>query len=107
MLWQNRRSNSPDLHQILQTWSTGAGNLLRATLHESSILTVQGNDIGYRPKSDEIEVSSQIETRNGPSFEQSVAKFKDDADTAEIPKGTAFLDLRVNDRDAFRQVCFE
>ena len=51
-------------------------------MHQNAILRLEWHDVGHRPKRDQIESPTQIETREGPSFEKRVTKLEHDPNTA-------------------------
>ena len=51
-------------------------------MNQNAILRLQWDDVGHRPKRDQIKSPTQIEIRQGTSLEKRVTKLEHDPDTA-------------------------
>jgi hypothetical protein len=69
-----------------------------AGLHEDSVLSDERNDVGDGSDGDEIEVITEIESRNGSGFLQGVAEFEGDPCAAEVMEPCT--ELRIHQRVA-------
>ncbi len=103
VLGHDRRTHCGDLHQLPKARALGSRDFNRAALNEDAIFVLERDDVGHRPKRNQIEVSFQVEVRRRPRLEQRVAQFKNNADAAEVLKRAAWFDLGIHHRDAIRQ----
>ena len=69
-------------------------------MDQNSILSRQRHDVGDGPERDKVEALAQLEIRERPGLEQSVAKFEDDTDAAEIAERGIVDSFRIHDRNA-------
>src|SRR6266404_7201924 len=80
-------------------------------LHKSPVLTDERNDVRHRPERDKIEMRFEIEAIVRSSLKQSVTKFKNDPDAAQIMKCGTGVGLWVHDhaigQGGFRFVVIE
>src|SRR5450432_2988836 len=75
-------------------------------MDENPVLAFQRNDVSDCTQGNQVEAPPQIEVRERTSFQQSVTKFEDNADTAKIAEGEIPDGLRIDDRDTLRQLRF-
>src|SRR5450432_3959496 len=73
---------------------------------ENPVLAFQRNDVSDCTQGNQVEAPPQIEVHKRTSFQESVAEFEDDADTAKIAEGGVPDGLRIDDRNTLRQLRF-
>src|SRR6476660_557461 len=72
-------------------------------MDQNAILRLERDDVGHRPKRDQIKSPTQVEIRQGASLEKCVTKFEHDPDATQITECESATHLRIHKRDAIRQ----